>query len=106
MRARDDERLANAAWWCYEDTGYKHIPGMLAWRVSQLFRRQVWPTPMAVPIDPSDARKQKAVACYPTQLRALEEDWQLSVKLDAPAPEQYWRLAPPPEGWGALADQG
>jgi LmbE family N-acetylglucosaminyl deacetylase len=106
MRARDDARLAAVAWWCYEDTGYKHIPGMLAWRVAQLFRKQVWPTPMAVPIDPSDARKQQAVACYPTQLRALEEDWQLSVKLDAPAPEQYWRLAPPPAGWGALADQG
>jgi hypothetical protein len=106
MRARDDERLADVAWWCYEDTGYKHIPGMLAWRVAQLFRRQIWPTPMAVPIDPSEARKQKAVACYPSQLRALEEDWQLSVKLDAPAPEQYWRLAPPPAGWGALADQG
>jgi LmbE family N-acetylglucosaminyl deacetylase len=106
MRARDDDRLANVAWWCYEDTGYKHIPGMLAWRVAQLFRKKIWPTPMAVPIDPSESRKQKAIACYPTQLRALEEDWQLSVKLDAPAPEQYWRLAPPPEGWGALADQG
>jgi LmbE family N-acetylglucosaminyl deacetylase len=103
LLARGDERLAATSWWCYEDTGYKHIPGMLAWRVSSLFRAGLWPTPVAAPIDPTDERKAKAVACYPSQLRALEEDWQLSAKLDAPAPEQYWKLAPPPEGWESLS---
>ena len=35
------ERLGDdVSWWCYEDNGYKHIPGMLAWRVSSLFRRR------------------------------------------------------------------
>ena len=92
------------AWFCYEDTGYKHIPGLLAWRVAKLLRRGVWPTPAAVPIDPDHARKLRAVECYPSQLRALEAEWQIGPKLAAPAPEQYWRLAPPPEGWGALAD--
>jgi len=53
-----------------------------------------------------DERKAKAVACYPSQLLALEDDWELSKKLEAPAPEQYWKLAPPPEGWERLADQG
>ncbi len=24
------------AWFCYEDSGYKHIPGMLAWRVAEV----------------------------------------------------------------------
>jgi LmbE family N-acetylglucosaminyl deacetylase len=105
MRAREDERLVHRVWWCYEDTGYKHIPGMLAWRVSRLFHRGVWPTPVAAAIDLTDDRKQTALACYPTQLRALEEDWQLSAKLAAPAPEQYWQLAPPPEGWEAIADR-
>jgi LmbE family N-acetylglucosaminyl deacetylase len=105
MRAREDERLAHRVWWCYEDTGYKHIPGMLAWRVARLFHRGIWPTPIAAPIDTSDERKQAALACYPTQLRALEEDWQLSAKLAAPAPEQYWQLAPPPEGWEAIAQR-
>jgi LmbE family N-acetylglucosaminyl deacetylase len=92
------------SWFCYEDMGYKHIPGLLAWRVSKLFRRQVWPTPAAVPVDVDDRRKQAAVACYPTQVRALEAEWAISTKLDAPAPEQYWRLAPPPLGWEALTD--
>jgi LmbE family N-acetylglucosaminyl deacetylase len=105
LLARDDDRLTNVSWWCYEDTGYKHIPGMLAWRVSSLFRQRVWPTPVAAPVDATDERKRKAVECYPSQLRALEDDWQLSAKLDAPAPEQYWKLAPPPEGWDALAEQ-
>ena len=36
-------------WFCYEDAGYQHIPGMLAWRVSKLFRSDFWPTPMIVP---------------------------------------------------------
>ncbi len=103
LSARD--RLPdNIAWWCYEDMGYKHIPGLLAWRVSSLFRRKLWPTPVCPTVATDDARKSAAVACYASQLLALEDDWQIQVKLDAPAPEQYWRLAPPPEGWDALAD--
>jgi LmbE family N-acetylglucosaminyl deacetylase len=103
MAARD--RLPDTlAWWCYEDMGYKHIPGLLAWRVSSLFRRKLWPTPVCPTVATDDVRKSAAVACYPSQLLALEDDWQIKVKLDAPAPEQYWRLAAPPEGWDALTD--
>jgi hypothetical protein len=72
--------------------------------VSKLFRAMCWPTPVAAPNDADDTKKRAAVACYPSQLRALEDDWQLSTKLDAPAPEQYWRLAAPPEGWEGLAN--
>jgi LmbE family N-acetylglucosaminyl deacetylase len=88
--------------WCYEDTGYKHIPGMLAWRIARLFRRNIWPTPVCPPVDPGNERKLAAVACYPSQIYALDDDWQIRAKLEAPAPEQYWRLAPPPEGWDAI----
>jgi LmbE family N-acetylglucosaminyl deacetylase len=100
LRVRD--RYDAPAWLCYEDTGYKHIPGMLAWRVSQLFRRGVWPTPVAVPVDADDRRKRAALDCYRSQLLALEADWQVGPKLVAP--EQVWRLAPPPSGWEGLAD--
>jgi hypothetical protein len=62
-----------------------------------------WPTPAALPVVQDAARKQRAVDCYPSQLRALEADWQISAKLAAPAPEQYWRLAPPPAGWERLS---
>lgn len=104
MLARD--RRPDRSWWCYEDHGYKHIPGLLAWRVSSLFRRGVWPTPVAPVIDGDEGRKRAAVDCYPSQLRALEEDWAISDKLAAPAPEQQWRLEPPPAGWERLADAG
>ena len=70
------ERIPDPAWLCYEDTGYKHIPGMLAWRVAQLFRRGLWPTPVAVPIDAGRDAKAAAVSCYRSQLLALEADWQ------------------------------
>jgi LmbE family N-acetylglucosaminyl deacetylase len=102
MLARDQLDGA-VGWWCYEDSGYKHIPGMLAWRVSSLFRAGVWPTPVCPATDVHETRKQAAIACYPTQLRALEDDWAIGAKLTAPAPEQFWRLAPPPEGWERLS---
>ena len=91
-------------WLLFEDHGYKHIPGMLAWRVSRLFRAGLWPTPVCPRIDPSTDRKLAALAGYPSQLLALEDDWRISAKLAAPAPEQCWRIDPPPSGWEALAD--
>ena len=95
---------SDVSWFLYEDTGYKHIPGLLAWRVARLFRRGVWPTPAAVPVSTDRARKDAAVACYPSQLLALDAEWAISTKLDAPAPEQFWRLAPPPPGWEGLIE--
>jgi LmbE family N-acetylglucosaminyl deacetylase len=101
MRVRD--RFPEPAWLCYEDHGYKHIPGLLAWRVSKLFHSGVWPTPTAPTVDAGQERKQAAIAHYTSQVLALEADWQISTKLGAPAPEQVWRLAPPPEGWELLS---
>ena len=103
VRERATSWRSEPSWFCYEDTGYKHIPGLLAWRVSKLLRSGAWPTPAAVPIDPDHDRKLQAYAAYPSQVRALEADWNLSPKLAAPAPEQYWRLAPPPKGWEGLS---
>ena len=88
------------SWWLYEDFGYKSIPGMLAWRIASLFRNKLWPTPVIPPTDADDRRKLEAIACYPSQLLALEDDWQIGAKLGAP--EQFWRIAPPPEGWDGL----
>jgi LmbE family N-acetylglucosaminyl deacetylase len=97
------QRHPDLAWFCYEDYGYKHIPGMLAWRVSSLFRRGLWPTPAVIPVDHAEANKRAALDCYSTQIPALEHDWAIGAILDAPAPEQYWRLAPPPAGWEGIA---
>ena len=102
MLVRDELKPATA-WWLYEDHGYKHIPGLLAWRVSGLFRGGVWPTPVVTTATERECdRRLAAVECYPTQLLALEDDWSISAKLGAP--EQFWRLDAPPEGWEGLTD--
>ena len=92
------------AWFCYEDAGYKHLPGLLAWRVATLFDAGVWPSPAVVPVAPDMARKRAALACYVSQLVPLERDHHLGARLDANVPEQYWRLAPPPPGWERLIE--
>ena len=63
---------------------------------------------LADPAGPAERRtdgtaKAAALSHYASQLRALEADWALSEKLAAPAPEQCWRLDPPPAGWEGLA---
>jgi LmbE family N-acetylglucosaminyl deacetylase len=92
------------SWFCYEDAGYKHIPGLLAWRVSKLFRSGLWPTPAAVPVEADTASKRRALDCYTSQLPPLRRDHALDERLDANVPEQFWRLAPPPKGWEVLVD--
>ncbi len=92
------------AWFAYEDQGYKHLPGLLAWRVSMLFRSGLWPTPAIVPVESDPFRKRKAIECYASQIPPLERDHALTERLDANVPEQFWRLAPPPRGWELLAE--
>jgi LmbE family N-acetylglucosaminyl deacetylase len=92
------------SWFCYEDHGYKHIPGLLAWRLTLLFRGAVWPTPAIVPTRVDMVRKRGALEHYRSQLVPLRREHGLDAQLDAPVPEQYWRLAPPPPGWEALID--
>lgn len=97
-------RRREVAWFCYEDAGYRHLPGLLAWRVARLFRGDLWPTPMIVPVVADEARKRRAIECYRSQLAPLRRDHALDARLAAGAPEQYWHLAPPPPGWEALRD--
>ena len=92
------------SWFAYEDHGYKHIPGMLAWRVSKLFRSGTWPTPALVPVVADSELKRKAIMCYTSQIPPLERDHGLSERLEANVPEQFWRLAPPPRGWEGLTE--
>jgi LmbE family N-acetylglucosaminyl deacetylase len=92
-------------WFCYEEGGYKHLPGLLAWRVSKLFHSGLWPTPAVVPVVPDMAAKRRMIECYRSQLGPLERDHLLAERLDANVPEQYWRLDSPPSGWERLMTQ-
>ncbi len=91
-------------WFCYEDQGYKHIPGMLAWRVATLFKSGIWPTPAMVPVELDLERKAAGIACYRSQIAPLEGEHALSERMGGNVPEQYWRLAPPPPGWERMID--
>jgi len=96
--------LPDVAWFCYEDAGYCNLPGLLAWRISALFRTGLWPTPAIVPVSLDPERKHRALACYASQLPPLRADHLLDARIAAPVPEQYWRLGRPPEGWEGLVD--
>ncbi len=94
----------DVAWFCYEDSGYKHIPGMLAWRISKLFRSGRWPTPMVVPVEIDNERKRRAIECYASQLPPLRRDHALDARIDGSVPEQFWLVTDPPKGWEALQE--
>jgi LmbE family N-acetylglucosaminyl deacetylase len=95
---------ADLTWFGYEDAGYRHIPGMLAWRVSKLFGSDFWPTPMIVPTVQDHARKRAAIECYRSQLGPLNRDHALEARIDGQVPEQFWMLAPPPPGWERMRE--
>jgi LmbE family N-acetylglucosaminyl deacetylase len=98
------QQRPDIAWFAYEDAGYKHIPGMLAWRVSKLFHSDLWPTPMIVPTLQDHARKRAAIECYTSQLEPLRRDHALEARIDGAVAEQFWMLAPPPPGWERMRD--
>jgi LmbE family N-acetylglucosaminyl deacetylase len=97
-------RHQDLAWFAYEDHGYKHLPGLLAWRVAKLFRSGLWPTPAIVPVEIDMDRKRQAIWCYVSQIPPLQHEHALTARLDANVPEQYWLLAPPPSGWERLME--
>ena len=98
------EEMTELGWFCYEDAGYAHLPGLLAWRVGKLFQGGTWPTPAIVPQQPDAELKRRAVWCYSSQIPPLEGEHALSSRLDANVGEQYWRIATPPVGWESLVD--
>lgn len=101
VRSRLSEEVA---WFCYADTGYAHIPGVLAWRISKLFRAGLWPTLCAPAVGADPGRRHRAFAHYRSQVAALRAEWDAFDLLDAPVPETLWRLAPPPPGWEGLVE--
>jgi LmbE family N-acetylglucosaminyl deacetylase len=104
LLVRTEQTERPPAWFCYEDHGYKHIPGLLAWRVAKMLRSHPWPTPAIVPHQPDEERKRRAIWCYTSQIPPLERDHALSARMEGRVPEQFWSLAAPPQGWEALAD--
>ena len=103
-RAEMQDAPDGPTWFCYEDEGYKHIPGLMARRLAGLLAAGVWPTPAMLPVDADVARKRTAIECYASQLAPLKSLQSLDERLGANVPEQYWRLCAPPPGWKLDAD--
>jgi hypothetical protein len=77
---------AELVWFAYEDAGYKHVPGLLAWRVATLFKSGLWPTPAMAPVELDVDRDHRALACDRSQLAPLERDHALTERLASNVP--------------------
>lgn len=87
LRAEDPH---GAAWLWYEDHPYRYIPGVLAWRLGELTRAGLVPTPAPVRRAVASPLADAARRGYRSQLEALEQDWGPAL-LDG-AGEAWWRL--------------
>ncbi|MES3021296.1 MAG: PIG-L family deacetylase [Pseudomonadota bacterium] len=83
-------RRPQGNWLMYEDALYRCLPGLMQRRLLALARQGLVATP--VPAAPAGKLeiKRAAVACYPSQLRALVSH--ARGYADAFAPERYWRI--------------
>jgi LmbE family N-acetylglucosaminyl deacetylase len=99
-----DRRPSDWQWFGYAEAGYSHIPGVVAWRVGKLLKTGLWPTPAPIVADGYAEQKAKAMACYASQIPPLQADWGYDASTSTRVNESYWRLAPPPDGWGRMAE--
>ncbi len=80
----------------YEDVPYRGMPGVLQQRLAALAAAGVQATPAcaaaAAADDTAAALKTRAIAAYPSQLRAFGGTAGLA---DATLPERLWHLVPP-----------
>lgn len=82
--------LPEYRWFAYEDALYRRLPGVRDEAITELKRAGV-ALAAAEFAEATDAaeRKRQAVACYASQLRALEQPGRPGTE-DLEAPETYW----------------
>lgn len=88
------ERYRECRWLAYEDALYRRIDGLAARAIDRLREGGFSPRPLGF-AEPPDAaaRKQEAVACYRSQLRALATPGRPG-RAGLEDREAYWQLAP------------
>jgi LmbE family N-acetylglucosaminyl deacetylase len=89
MRRRPD-----LCWVAYEEAMYRRIPNIVAERITALHEAGIAATPVETSAMCGRAVKERAIACYTSQLRALAAPKKPGYA-DALAAERYWSLAPP-----------
>jgi LmbE family N-acetylglucosaminyl deacetylase len=81
-------------WFVYADAIYRRVPQLLDERLALLRAAGFEIRPVETPGGPTSDRKRRAVACYRSQVMALERSWDGGVS-DAYEPEQLWQITAP-----------
>jgi LmbE family N-acetylglucosaminyl deacetylase len=78
-------------WLVYADAIYRRVPDLVKERLRGLDGLGLTLHALDVPAIGAGDRKQRAVACYRSQVRALERSWDDGVS-DAFGAERYWQV--------------
>jgi LmbE family N-acetylglucosaminyl deacetylase len=98
-------RRPDLAWFAYEEAMYRTIPHIVAERIAAL-RRAGIAARRAGEFPPcGHGAKERAIACYASQLRALAAPKKPGYE-DALEAEHYWSLTPREPATGGEADAG
>ncbi len=86
-------RRPDLAWFAYEEAMYRKIPNIVAERIVALHGEGIAPTPAGISSACGYEAKERAIACYASQLRALVAPKKPGHE-DALGTERYWSLVP------------
>lgn len=88
------DRVVGCRWFAYEDAFYRRLPGQRHDRIAELRRAGRAPRPVRF-AEAADAaaRKRRAVACYRSQLAALDTPGRPG-HADLESDEGYWQVEP------------
>ncbi len=87
-------RWSALSWFIYEDALYRASAGLSEHRLAEVRAAGFDLADAHITLDPSPEPKQRAVACYVSQLRGLVTPGRPGLT-DLAAPEHYWRLRVP-----------
>jgi LmbE family N-acetylglucosaminyl deacetylase len=85
-------RHPRLSWFIYADALYRRLPGLTEARVKECESHGLTLQPAAFPVNAVSSRKQAAVHCYQSQLRALATPGRPGYA-DTASEEIFWRLA-------------
>jgi LmbE family N-acetylglucosaminyl deacetylase len=89
----------------YADAIYRRVPDLVDRRLAALRAAGLDLQALAALDAPASPEKHRAVACYRSQVRALERSWDGGVS-DAFEPEQYWLVTAPAATAGSTRRSG
>ena len=85
-------RHPQLSWFLYADALYRRLPGLAEARLKECALAGLTVQPAAFPVNPLTNRKQAAVECYQSQLRALSTPGRPGYA-DTASEETFWRIA-------------